>query len=255
MTKEIQLPLKIGSKGLSVREAQEWLCLHGILIQVDGDQPGGGFGLATEAAVKRFQKKMGCEQTGIVDKKTWDFLEAPLKRATSTVRPLASLPQTVVAVARYHLAEHPREVGGQNMGPWVRHYMDAVLEGRRAGPDFPWCAGFVCSVVRQAALAHGVSMPIPDVVSCDDLAKGAQLLVGVVSGAPSRPCEAPDGSVFLLRHRTRKNDWVHTGIVTCFHGSHFETIEGNSNDEGSREGHEVCERIRAYGRFDFAVIT
>lgn len=246
----IQLPLKIGSKGLSVREAQEWLCLHGILIQVDGDQPGGGFGLATEAAVKAFQKAMACEQSGIVDKKTWDFLTAPLYRAISPVRPLATLPQTVVAVARYHLVEHPREVGGQNMGPWVRYYM-----GGKQGSEFPWCAGFVCSVVRQAALAHGVEMPIPETVSCDDLAKGARLLVGIVSGASGRPCEATDGSVFLLRHRSRKGDWVHTGIVTRFHGSHYETIEGNTNDEGSREGYEVCERIRAYGRSDFAVIT
>lgn len=245
-----EFPLKIGSKGPSVREVQEWLCLHGILIQVDGDRSGGGFGLATEAAVKAFQKTMGCEQTGIVDKKTWDFLAAPLNRAVSPVRPLATLPQTVVAVARHHLVEHPREVGGQNMGPWVRHYM-----GGRQGPAWPWCAGFVCAVVRQAALAHEAPMPIPDTVSCDDLAKGARLLVGVVSGASGRPVEATDGSVFLLRHRTRKNDWIHTGIVTRFHGSHFETIEGNTNDEGSREGYEVCKRIRAYGRSDFSVIT
>jgi hypothetical protein len=251
----IQLPLKVGSKGLGVREAQEWLCLHGILIQVDGDRPGGGFGLATEAAVKAFQKAMGCEQTGIVDKKTWDFLGAPLSLAASETRPLATLPQTIVAVARRHLEKHPREVGGENCGPWVRYYMDAVLEGRRAGPNYPWCAGFVCSIVRQAALAHGVEMPIPDTVSCDDLARGAERLVGVASKEEGRPSIATDGSVFLLRHRTRKNDWVHTGIVTRFHGSHYATIEGNTNDEGSREGYEVCERIRAYGRSDFSVIT
>jgi hypothetical protein len=34
----------------------------------------------------------------------------------------------------------------------------------------------------------------------------------------------------------------------------FETIEGNTNDEGSREGYEVCHRVRGYGSKDFILV-
>ena len=48
---------------------------------------------------------------------------------------------------------NPREIGGQNMGPWVRLYMDG-----REGAEFPWCAGFVCFVLAQACEAMGRAM-------------------------------------------------------------------------------------------------
>jgi len=34
------------------------------------------------------------------------------------------LGQMVVAYAEQYLEQHPREVGGQNKGPWVRLYME-----------------------------------------------------------------------------------------------------------------------------------
>ncbi len=36
----------------------------------------------------------------------------------------------------------------------------------------------------------------------------------------------------------------HTGFVESVEGESIHTIEGNSNDEGSREGYEVCRRTR-----------
>ena len=34
-----------------------------------------------------------------------------------------SLNELVIAFAEQHMNEHPREIGGQNRGPWVRLYM------------------------------------------------------------------------------------------------------------------------------------
>jgi len=34
-----------------------------------------------------------------------------------------ALSQLMVAYAQQHLSTRPREVGGQNMGPWVRLYL------------------------------------------------------------------------------------------------------------------------------------
>jgi hypothetical protein len=34
----------------------------------------------------------------------------------------------------------------------------------------------------------------------------------------------------------------------------FKSIEGNTNDEGSSEGFEVCARVHAYRGLDFIII-
>lgn len=39
----------------------------------------------------------------------------------------------------------------------------------------------------------------------------------------------------------------HTGIIESVENDNIHTIEGNSNDEGSREGYEVCRRVRKVG--------
>ncbi len=45
------------------------------------------------------------------------------------------------------------------------------------------------------------------------------------------------------------------GIVLRAAEEVFETIEGNTNDEGSREGYEVCQRVRGYPGKDFIVFA
>jgi len=66
-----------GARGSAVKRAQ------GMVAQALGYKPGqlktdGKFGPKTEAAVKAFQRKAGLKATGILDRKTWDALEAHL---------------------------------------------------------------------------------------------------------------------------------------------------------------------------------
>jgi hypothetical protein len=49
--------------------------------------------------------------------------------------------------------------------------------------------------------------------------------------------------VFLQWH-SDLGRYSHTGFVRAVVGQTFTTIEGNSNDEGSREGYEVCSNVR-----------
>lgn len=238
--------LKRGDRGKQVKLVQEWLCLHGILVDIDGDKHGGGFGPATEAAVREFQNRLiHTKVDGVVDEKTMNALLRPLNDAMAPVAPAANAGLTICRTAQRHLAMHPREVGGQNMGPWVRAYMDGH-EGR----EFAWCAGFACTVLKQAFEAHGQKPPFPKTYSCDSLARmNGSRLVRPSNGIAARNAGLRPGAVFLIR-RT-ETDWTHTGIVTNFHDNYFNTIEGNSNDEGSREGHELCARMRGYSRKDF----
>ncbi len=231
---QLQKPLRRGDKQGQVKLVQEWLSLHGEHVAIDGD-----FGPATEAAVKDFQAKSKVEVTGVVDADTFGRLVAPMTAALATIPANGrSLGELVVAYARQHLAQHPREVGGQNRGPWVRLYMDG-----NEGQQWAWCAGFACFCLQQACDAPG-ALPIPPSFSCDSLAASAKAKGKFVSRDKAGP-----GSFFLVRNTP--TDWIHTGIVVSTSDETFKTIEGNTNDDGSREGYEVCARTRGYNKMDF----
>lgn len=236
--------VKRGQEGSRVKATQEWLTLHGFNVIPDGD-----FGPATEAAVRQFQKKRKIAPTGVVDRGTWNGLVHPARKALAPIEPkTASLAALTLQYARQHLRHRPREIGGQNRGPWVRLYMDG-----NEGGDWPWCAGFATFCVRQAAETLGEAMPIARTYSCDEIARYAKdrerfLPEGSLSSVKS-------GYLFLVRKTA--TDWTHVGIVSAQAGDGvFVTVEGNTNDDGNREGYEVCSlrRSEARGAYDFVRI-
>ncbi|NMO17508.1 peptidoglycan-binding protein [Pyxidicoccus fallax] len=242
---ELDKVYRRGEQGRGVKRIQEWLTLQGFAVAIDGD-----FGAATEAALKRFQAKAGLSVSGVADAVTFDRLIAPMKAAIAPIpaqgRSLGSL---VVAHASQHLAQRPREIGGENQGPWVRLYMDG-----NEGPAFAWCAGFVTFCLQQAARSLGVPMPVERTFSCDLLAAFGREKGRFLSGptaSPDRTLIRP-GSLFL-RRRTA-SDWEHAGIVTEVDEETFQTIEGNTNDQGDREGYEVCARTRGFKNMDFVLL-
>lgn len=235
---------KKGDRGRKVKLIQEWLSLHGFGLKIDGD-----FGPATEYTVKEFQKKQRLTVDGIVGNNTFTKLIKPMKDALKPIpRGGGSLGKMVTAYAEQHLRQHPREIGGQNKGPWVRLYMKG-----NEGTSWPWCAGFVCFVLKQACGTLGCSMPIGASFSCDILASNAKTKGLFLKGTPGSDKNQITPGSFFLNRRT-STDWTHTGIVTGTQSEFFHTIEGNTNDEGSREGYEVCGRTRGYKDKDFILI-
>jgi len=235
---QLERPLRRGDKHGQVKLIQEWLSLHRHHVAIDGD-----FGPATEVAVKDFQAQSGVGSTGVVDAATFGRLVAPMTAALAAIpahgRPLGDL---IVAYARQHLAQHPLEIGGQNRGPWVRLYMDG-----NEGQEWAWCAGFACFCLRRACESLGVALPITPSFSCDALAASAKSN-GTFGGRE----KAGPGTFFLVRKTP--TDWTHTGLVLSADADTFKTIEGNTNDDGSREGYEVCARTRGYTNMDFIKI-
>ncbi|MCW8085276.1 peptidoglycan-binding protein [Sabulicella glaciei] len=251
---ELDLPGEIAEgnrKKDAVRRVQEWCTLHGSGTKVDGD-----FGTGTRDAVRDFQLARGLLGTGAVDERTWAALTAPMHRALAPLQDAtAGLHGTVIAVARQHLKEHPREAGGDNRGPWVRLYMAG-----KEGSDQAWCAGFVCFLLQQAALVLGQPMPIRRQVGVDALVADAKRDGRFVAGDSLRSPEArmsrlPAGSLFVIRSTTNPNDWIHTGLVAEARGDSFLTIEGNTNSDGSRNGFEATTRSRSYKQADFVLIA
>lgn len=221
---------------------QEWLCLSGQSIKTDGD-----FGPATEIAVKKFQKNAGLISNGIVDPLTFEKLVGPQKGMMEVS--LVSTGNLLFAVVEFslkYLAVHPIEIGGQNLGPWVRYFMDG-----HQGNSWPWCAGFDTFVVRQAAKLIGVQSSVPRTYSCDVLGMWAKHNGKLVKGSSGNLSVVKPGHLFLVRRSV--NDWQHTGIVIEMTPEYCVTIKGNTNDEGSREGYEVCQRIRSFRTLDFVI--
>lgn len=226
----------------SVRRVQEWLTFHRQGVAINGT-----FDAATEEATRRFQSYVGQEETGEVNKDTWDALILPMKRA---VRPITgeevnnlTLGQVMVLVSKQHLAEHPLEIGGDNRGPWVRLYM-----GGADGIWAQWSAGFVSFIHSQACLACGFLGLVPREIWIPNLAKWAKSHNCFISDLK----QVKVGSIFLSRGGAQ--GWNHCGVVIEVGEETFRTIEGNTNDDNSAAGYQVESRTRAAGTYDFLVI-
>lgn len=123
-----------------------------------------------------------------------------------------------------------REQGAENCGQVVEHYLSSV--GLAAGE--PWCAAFVSWVGQQAV----TGWPLPRTGSCQAFFESATKSK-LVEVAPS------PGAVFLL-WRPALGRFAHTGFVLQRLGDGWQTIEGNTNPAGGREGYGVFARTRGF---------
>ncbi len=119
-----------------------------------------------------------------------------------------------------------REVGGQNKGVWV----NTIQKVTGNGDGDSWCASFVSLIL---GIAYEGGKPLPRSASCDVILEYARAN-GLLTDKPSV------GDVFLVLKSP--TDAVHTGFVERVFTDRVETIEGNSNDEGSSNGDRVCRR-------------
>ncbi len=238
-----------GEKSENVKQIQELLCLVGHETPIDGE-----FGPATELLVTQFQRQVSAPQVnGVMDGFTYDALRkrTGLDMAINPPRSLValSLGETIKNLAVWHASFHPREVGGDNKGPWVRYYMDGD-EG------LPWCGGFVTAILKQAKELTGQLLPVTGHRACVQIAVQAKAAGVFVKGEDIKT-PIPVGSIFLNRKKDKPEWWEHTGIVIAadLERNVIKTVEGNTNDSGSREGFEVCVRTRVLNTRDYAIIA
>lgn len=138
-----------------------------------------------------------------------------------------------------------REVG-RNDGPEVRKFLASI----DLNPGDPWCAAFVCFCVKEAAKQLGVT---PKFVYGGSVYK-------LWTRNPDLQLSKPAyNSIFLIDHGLSKagSRIGHTGFCVGRNQSHdesLETIEGNTNSAGSRDGdgcyhksREVAEFTNGYG--------
>jgi hypothetical protein len=118
---------------------------------------------------------------------------------------------------------------GPNTGPMVDKYLASV----GLPPGNSWCACFVFWCFQQAADALGMLNPCPRTGGVLRMWEEAPELTKVTT--PSR------GSIIIMDHGKGHG---HTGIVETVNGGGLiETIEGNTNRGGSRNGDSVWRHI------------
>jgi hypothetical protein len=255
------MQIQLGDKTAKVKEVQEWLNLHQITVAIDSD-----FGPATEAAVKVFQvaAKLNkdangnvIDPTGIVDDATWAVLVLPMTIAMQEIEKTSTdtLQTMLIKYAQQHLAQKPQEIGGDNRGPWVRLYLNAVntAEGN------PWCAAFASYCMQQASKSMGVSEPIKGSAGCASLASEANAAKSPIKHLTADQIPKDKsllGSLFLVKIG---NDYDHTGIV-CRDGQDvIYTIEGNAREpqdtlQPPQRGYKVCQRIRNRKNLEYILL-
>lgn len=119
--------------------------------------------------------------------------------------------------------EHPH---GSNRGP----ELDAWAHELGIGVGQPWCGTFVTICLKRA----GYKGPFPpNPASTHSWADWARL-----HGHTAQTAQR--GDVFVLLYTAKTG---HMGAILS-NGAPVRTIEGNSNDDGSREGYEVVRHAR-----------
>ena len=125
-----------------------------------------------------------------------------------------------IAITQIEKEEIPK---GSNWGEHVQKYLISV------GITFPasWCMAFVYWCCKQS------NPNTPLIKTGGVLAQWNQIPAKYKVKTPL------PGDIFIMEFGGGKG---HTGFVESVSGDVIQTIEGNSNDEGSREGYEVCRK-------------
>jgi len=150
-----------------------------------------------------------------------------------------------VALAEAGVEEHPR---GSNRGPRVDDYQRATwLEPKDWGA---WCAAFVCFCMKTA-----MELPHEKPYTFSRMRTGS---VRGASGIAAWSCrqdksthtKMSPGRDLLPGDIITFRDFSHTAIVASGvdPDGHFDTVEGNTNDDGGREGYEVVHRKSPHKR-------
>lgn len=148
-----------------------------------------------------------------------------------------SIAEKIVAIARAEIGvtEEPRN---SNRGKRVDEYKAATwLDPKQA---WPWCAAFVCWVLRQIGIKETATFKLPRTAGAWDFINWSL---------------AQDKTTTTLRNPKSKD--IVPGDIVVFRFSHIgiavsasdaagniRVVEGNTNGAGSREGDGVYLKIR-----------
>lgn len=141
--------------------------------------------------------------------------------------------KTFISIAQKYIgiAEQPI---GSNCGPMIDRWNTLV----NAPIGSYWCASFVSGVAAEWENKSGLDWPLCFSADCD-----VWLAVAKKHGVLHRTPMAGDLMLLVKTLPSGRQDAFHIGIVEGLdENGVWKSIEGNSNDDGSRNGYEVAHR-------------
>lgn len=164
------------------------------------------------------------------------------------------LPYANTLASNVNIKEIP---SGSNRSTEIDRYFDLVgldneghynsinsKTGKPFNQGYPWCAAFVYAMFDDFCKKIGVVNPLVKTASVSSSwSKADSSLKISISEARKDPNLVKPGQIFIMLYDGGKG---HTGIVTAVDVANktFTTIEGNTNDSKSREGHRVGRNTR-----------
>lgn len=209
----------------------------------------GKFDAETKDAVKLFQSRSVDSNNhslvvdGEIGSLTWGSL-FKTESATPTTKAESKLLKKVVEFATTQIGIREKPLGS-NDGPEVSRYLASVNLNSKKG-NFAWCVAFIYFCFEQAAAGLGSSNPMiktAGVLNHWNRAKEKGIARILAKDAIANPSLIKPGQIFVIAIGSK--GLGHSGLVTeVLADGRFKTIEGNSNDGGSRDGIGVFERVR-----------
>jgi hypothetical protein len=234
MFKHFDQILTLGSRGVDVYSAQLFL-MNQLLLKGPADSI---FGLDTHDALIAWQRKVGLVPDGKLGPISWarmfqDNARAALVHSDNLGERVSAFHRVTIETALSLL--NVREELGPNHGQMV----DRIIKYSGGEVGQPWCQYFVNFCTGTAAGSLSLVDPLKPysghVLTNAQRACRAGWKVGKF--------DAVRGDVFWMEHG---NGTGHTGLVLNYANGVLQTIEGNTNKAGSREGDGVYLKQRKY---------
>ena len=185
--------------------------------------------------VKAVQKLLDVSADGQDGPITWNAILSELSTKKDIMNG-KDIPQKMVALAREEIGVS--EVDGTNCGPRVDEYKAATWLDADKG--WPWCAAFICWLIREAIEGEEIKFKRPRTAGAWDFENWAkqQVANGIDLRKPTNEdIKAGDIVVFSFSH-------IGLAVKDIDSSGYVVTIEGNTNGAGSREGGSVLEKKR-----------
>jgi len=185
--------------------------------------------------VKAVQKILGVSADGQDGPVTWNAILSEISSKKDVMNG-KDIPQKMVLLAREEIGVS--EVDGSNCGPRVDEYKAATWLDSSKG--WPWCAAFICWLLREAIKEEGVSFKRPQTAGAWDFENWAKKEVANdidLRKPTNEDIKAGDIVIFTFSH-------IGLAVKDIDSSGYVMTIEGNTNGAGSREGGSVLEKKR-----------
>ncbi len=132
------------------------------------------------------------------------------------------------------------EIGGTNTGPRVNEYKAAT--DLPPNKSWPWCAGFVCWCVREALKLTGIKetkgFKRPVTAGAWDFERWSLAQDDTTQTRKPHGGDIQPGDIVIFT-------FSHIGIaISAPKDGYVETVEGNTDAAGSREGGGVFRKTR-----------